>query len=346
MVDRATFHRLNVNYSFPTPVPPQNENDGVDANSMPHGHRAFDMYGQPILSPPPVPGMPCQYLNDTALVHTQANATNETVEFTAEDLLLVPAIDAFANLALPADCKTLLHSFVEAYHEEASFDDFVKGKGAGLVVNLFGPPGVGKTFSAEATSEHVKRPLYFIGGGDLGTRAAELDASLDRIFDVATAWKAFIISPKFASTLIQADVFLEPRSLDDLERNAMVAFLLHHVEYDRGILFLTTNRVQVFDEAFLSRIHVALHLGQLSEVSRAQVWCAFVARADVQMDHTQIARLVRPLDQERRAHGALAGTRKEGECGMSHFVEDESSLYAATRGESFDIHEIFCPSHP
>ena len=33
------------------------------------------------------------------------------------------------------------------------FDDFIRGKGQGLVINLFGPPGVGKTLSAEATSE-------------------------------------------------------------------------------------------------------------------------------------------------------------------------------------------------
>jgi hypothetical protein len=45
----------------------------------------------------------------------------------------------------------------------------------------------GKTFSAEATSEHVRRLLYVIGGGDLGTRAADLDASLERMFDIATA---------------------------------------------------------------------------------------------------------------------------------------------------------------
>lgn len=51
----------------------------------------------------------------------------------------------------------------------------------------------GKTFSAEATSEHVRRPLYLIGGGDLGTKAADLDAALERIFDVATAWKAIVL---------------------------------------------------------------------------------------------------------------------------------------------------------
>jgi hypothetical protein len=96
----------------------------------------------------------------------------------------------------------------------------------------------GKTFSAEATSEHVRRPLYVIGGGDLGTRAADLDASLERVFDVATAWKAivlidevrfsFSLSISFSGLIryaLQADVFLERRSLHDLERNAMVAVL-------------------------------------------------------------------------------------------------------------------------
>ena len=126
--------------------------------------------------------------------------------------------DAFENLVLPGDRKNLLQSLVEAHHKEIGFDDFIKGKGHGLVVNLFGPPGVGKTFSAEATSEHVRRPLYVIGGGDLGTTATALDAALERVFDVATAWKAIVL-------IDEADVFLEQRSLHDLERNAMVAVL-------------------------------------------------------------------------------------------------------------------------
>lgn len=97
---------------------------------------------------------------------------------------------AFDNLVLPADRKDLLRSLVEAHHRGLGFDDFIKGKGQGLVINLFGPPGVGKTFSAEATSEHVRRPLYLVGAGDLGTDAATLDASLERVFEVATTWQA------------------------------------------------------------------------------------------------------------------------------------------------------------
>lgn len=65
--------------------------------------------------------------------------------------------EAFSNLVLPTDRKTLLQSLVEAHNAELGFDDFIRGKGRGLVVNLFGPPGVGKTLSAEATSERALR---------------------------------------------------------------------------------------------------------------------------------------------------------------------------------------------
>ncbi|KAJ7775948.1 hypothetical protein DFH07DRAFT_911992 [Mycena maculata] len=347
MVDRATFHRLNANYAFPTPVPPKNDNNAIPNGSpfqqnnivFEHG-QAVDMYGQPVMMQGQMP------FGDGGLVRAQANATTETTDLSPEELLLTPTIvygfslgdkiwlefditkvapvswneDAFANLVLPADRKTLLRSLVEAHHEEAGFDDFVKGKGAGLVVNLFGPPGVGKTFSAEATSEHVKRPLYVIGGGDLGTRAADLDMALERVFDVATAWKAIVL-------IDEADVFLERRSLHDLERNAMVAVFLRHVEYYRGILFLTTNRVQAFDEAFLSRIHVALHFGELSEASRTQVWRAFIAKAGVQdISDADIAMLAqrgvngRQIKNAVRTAHSLALGRHEA-VGLRHFIE-------------------------
>ncbi|GJJ06517.1 hypothetical protein Clacol_000709 [Clathrus columnatus] len=182
--------------------------------------------------------------------------------------------EAFDNLVLPMDRKVLLKSLVEAHNQQVGFDDFIKGKGRGLVVNLFGPPGVGKTFSAEATSEYVKRPLYVVGAGDLGTRAADVDTSLQRVFELATSWKAIVL-------IDEADVFLEERSLHDLERNAMVAVFLRHLEYYPAILFLTTNRVRTFDGAFLSRIHIALHFHDLSRDARGSVWKAFLTKLGV-----------------------------------------------------------------
>lgn len=61
----------------------------------------------------------------------------------------------------------------------------------------------------------------------------------------------------------------------------MVACFLRYLEYYPGILLLTTNRVKTFDEAFLSRIHIALHFRALTSTARAQIWRAFLVRAGV-----------------------------------------------------------------
>jgi hypothetical protein len=111
--------------------------------------------------------------------------------------------EAFRNLVLPGDRKMLLQSLVEAHNNDLGFDDFVQGKGHGLVINLFGPPGVGKTLSAEATSEHVRRPLYVVGGGDVGTDAATLDETLKQVFDIATSWKAIVLIDEVCSTSLR-----------------------------------------------------------------------------------------------------------------------------------------------
>ena len=123
-----------------------------------------------------------------------ADYLSHPVEFNIEHVQPITWNDeAFENLVLPEDHKVLLRTLVEAHDSETGFDDFIEGKGHGLVINLFGPPGVGKTLSAEATSEHVRRPLYVVGGGDLGTSASDLDAALNRVFDIATSWRAIVL---------------------------------------------------------------------------------------------------------------------------------------------------------
>ena len=57
-----------------------------------------------------------------------------------------------------------------------------------------------------------------VGAGDLGTSASAFDAALEKVFNVAPAWKVIVLTD-------EADVFLEKRSLHDLETNAMGAVL-------------------------------------------------------------------------------------------------------------------------
>jgi hypothetical protein len=179
---------------------------------------------------------------------------------------------AFDQLVLPATQKKLVRALVDSHVKgDRNFDDFIKDKGRGLIVILHGPPGVGKTLTAESVSHASRRPLYMVSSGELGLNAKELEQNLSRILEVASAWKAVVL-------LDEADVFLERRSEHDLARNALVSIFLRVLEYYQGILFLTTNRVRSFDEAFQSRIHVALKYGNLEKEARKSVWRNFLEK--------------------------------------------------------------------
>jgi SpoVK/Ycf46/Vps4 family AAA+-type ATPase len=144
---------------------------------------------------------------------------------------------------------------VVEYDDEGQMSDVIRGKGQGSVFLFYGPPGVGKTLTAEAVAEMLHRPLYQVSMGELGTTPDTLESGLKAILDGCSRWKALVL-------LDEADIFLERRSSSgDLLRNAMVSVVLRMVEYFAGVLFLTTNRVASFDPAFQTRITVALRVG-------------------------------------------------------------------------------------
>jgi SpoVK/Ycf46/Vps4 family AAA+-type ATPase len=142
--------------------------------------------------------------------------------------------------------KQIIYKLVISHSVGASdFDDFIQGKGKGLVGLLFGPPGSGKTLTAEAIAETAKMPLYAVSSGALGHDAFNIQDQLSRILKLASHWKAVLL-------LDEADVFLAQRTVTDIERNAIVSIFLREIEYYQGILLLTTNQAQVIDEAFQS----------------------------------------------------------------------------------------------
>jgi len=179
---------------------------------------------------------------------------------------------AFEQLVLEDGKKKLIKSLVECQERtdviQKGFNDIITGKGGGCIFLLHGPPGVGKTLTAEAVSEHLHTPLYSVSVGELGTSPESLESNLQRILEIAGIWKASIL-------MDEADVFLERRSKSDIVRNAMVGIFLRLLEYHNGVLFLTTNRIKAIDEAFSSRISIALSYGELDRVARGTVWRNF-----------------------------------------------------------------------
>ncbi|CAJ2501364.1 Uu.00g042170.m01.CDS01 [Anthostomella pinea] len=155
--------------------------------------------------------------------------------------------------------------------------DFVKGKGHGLIFLLHGRPGVGKTCTAECIAAFTKRPLMVLTSSDIGTESATVETNLTKNFKTAKSWGAVLL-------IDEADVFMERRSTADLVRNSLVAGLrltshsgfLRALEFYDGILFLTTNRVGSFDDAFISRVHLQLYYPDFDDDQRRQVWQTFM----------------------------------------------------------------------
>ena len=58
---------------------------------------------------------------------------------------------AFDSLVLPEDHKELILALTESQvANKETFDDVIQGKGKGMIMLLSGPPGVGKTLTAES----------------------------------------------------------------------------------------------------------------------------------------------------------------------------------------------------
>ncbi|PQE22433.1 AAA family ATPase protein [Rutstroemia sp. NJR-2017a BVV2] len=218
-----------------------------------------------------------EYLIASPVVLGFAFAEKLWLEFTVSGIKdIVWNEGAYDSLVLEDNTKAIVKALVEShkYHPAESIDDVIQGKGKGLVAVLHGPPGTGKTLTAEGISELLKCPLYMVSAGELGTDPRTLEAELQKILDIAHAWGAVLL-------LDEADVFLEKRTIQDIHRNALVSIFLRLLEYFQGILFLTTNRVETFDDAFQSRIHIALRYGDLSTKAKKSVFKMFIERVRV-----------------------------------------------------------------
>ena len=97
----------------------------------------------------------------------------------------------FDNLVLLGGEKDLAWDLVESKalaQDKAIPDDFVSDKGKGVIILMFGPPGVGKTFTAEAVAERSRVPLYAVSAGTFGTVASEVEVALQRALDLCRMW--------------------------------------------------------------------------------------------------------------------------------------------------------------
>lgn len=185
------------------------------------------------------------------------------------------------NLVLPADSKRLIDVLLSY---RGGFTDVVRGKGGGAVILCSGIPGTGKTLTAEVYAEVMERPLYSVQASQLGLSSEALEESLLKVFARAHRWGAILL-------LDEADVYVATRG-DSLVQNAIVGVFLRVLEYYHGILFMTTNRTELVDDAVASRCiaHITYETPKLMEQHR--LWAILSKAVGVELSNGTIAEIV------------------------------------------------------
>ncbi|KAK7732571.1 hypothetical protein SLS63_004826 [Diaporthe eres] len=180
---------------------------------------------------------------------------------------------ALDKVMMPPAKRELLRSLVSAHRAEderhGGLDDVPKGKGRGLAGLLSGPPGVGKTLTAEAVAEISHRPLYAVSAGELGAEMSDVERRLGKVFAVASSWKCVLL-------IEDCDVFLRRRDHVSLINSALVSIFLRRLECFQGLAILTTNRIEDIDKALLSRLHFKVHYEDLGSEHRLTLWKSFL----------------------------------------------------------------------
>lgn len=153
------------------------------------------------------------------------------------------------NLIVHPNVKTLVNSLIDG-ELEIEGKDIIEGKSGGLTILGFGPPGNGKTLTGEIYSEYVEKPLYQIQSSQLGISVKDIEENLHAVLRRAERWNCILM-------IDEADTYIYKRGQDILQ-NCIVGTFLRLLEYYNGILFLTTNRADIIDEAIMSRVTVSI----------------------------------------------------------------------------------------
>lgn len=206
-------------------------------------------------------------------------------------------LNPLESLQLPEKHKMMIQSAVFGHLEKKKVrrratllnselldQDLIHGKGRGLAVLLHGPPGVGKTATAEAIAHFYKKPLFPITSSDLGTDLWDVEAKLSEVFRLANLWDCILL-------LDEAETLLAHRERKDnnLQKSSLVSVFLRTLEYYSGILFLTTNRPDVMDDAVKSRVQVSLQYPRLGLIETLAIFQTNLDRLmDIEFERAKI----------------------------------------------------------
>lgn len=187
-----------------------------------------------------------------------------------------PRIGLEKDVVLAPETRRMLEEAIGAmrYHKTIYSDwgfGAVDPSGRNMVINFYGPPGVGKTLAAEALAGTLQRPYIHIGIAELESKfVGETARNIAAAFRAATAEGALLFFDE-ADTLLGARLSSVTQGIDN-EINAMRSTLLIELERFEGVVVFATNFARNYDSAFVSRIRYHIEFKLPDFDGRRQLW--------------------------------------------------------------------------
>lgn len=192
-----------------------------------------------------------------------------------------------SKLVLPADMKDFIEVLIE--HSKNKFVDIVGGKEGGTIILLEGPPGTGKTLTAEIYSEVMQRPLYKVQSSQLGTTPEKVEEQLKEVLQRSERWGAILL-------IDESDVYIYERG-ENIDQNAIVGVFLRVLEYYRGVLFMTTNRGVLVDDAIISRLTARFIYKNPDFHAQVRLWKVLAEQNGIKLAEADITPIVTKFDK-------------------------------------------------
>lgn len=187
------------------------------------------------------------------------------------------------KLVLPEKDKGLINMLMTS--TGSNIEDIVAGKMSGTIVLATGKPGLGKTLTAEVFSEAIEKPLYVVQCADLGLDIDTIEKNLGNILSRASRWGAILL-------IDEADVYIRERG-EDITQNAIVGVFLRLLEYYRGVLFMTSNRGDIIDDAIKSRATAWVRYWLPKEEKLKNIWTVLGKQYKADFKKDDIEKLVK-----------------------------------------------------
>jgi len=186
------------------------------------------------------------------------------------------------KLILPPEHSDIIDVLTEDIGE--IMGDIIEGKSGGTIILAKGGPGTGKTLTAEAYSEIARRPLYKVQSDQLGVEPGQIEKRLKACLERASRWGAALL-------VDECDVYVRSRG-DDIQQNSIVGTFLRTLEYYNGLLFLTTNRGTMVDDAIVSRCTAIITYENPTEESARLIWEVQAEQGSIVLEESLIDELV------------------------------------------------------